>query len=131
MLLTREEAQRCENDALGTCTSASPIYLTGSHDLCETELFRKNKRGIRDHCQVEILTDVMLPAAVSIADGIWAVATQDEMELSKVCENKMTTAMRVIPPPLDHFGFTPWLWCTWANPISTCLLSSRREIRRE
>ena len=25
MLLTKEEAQRCENDALGTCASASPI----------------------------------------------------------------------------------------------------------
>ena len=70
MLLTREEAQRCENDALGTCASASPIYVTGSHDLCVVELFRKNKKRIKDHCQVEILTEVMLPAAVSIADGV-------------------------------------------------------------
>ena len=38
----------------------------------------------------------MLPVAVSIADGIWAVATKDEIKLSKVCENKVTTTMRVI-----------------------------------
>ena len=42
MFLTKEEAQRCENYALGTCASASSIYVTGSHDLCVIESLRKN-----------------------------------------------------------------------------------------
>ena len=77
MLLPRE-AQRCENDALSICACTSPIYVTGSHDLWVTELFRKKKRRIRDHCLVEILADVMLPAAVSITDGFgqWLLRTK-------------------------------------------------------
>ena len=38
-------------------------------------------------------------------------------ELSKVCENKVTTMIRVIHP-LDHFGSTSWLWCTWVDFIA-------------
>lgn len=97
MLLTQGEAEKCKNDTLGTCGSVSPIYVAGSHDLCILELFKKNKKGIRDHCQVEVLARVMLPKAISDTDGIWAVATQEEIELFKVCAGETTTSIRLTP----------------------------------
>lgn len=39
MLLTTEEARKCEADALRTCTSVSPIYVA-------------DKKGIKENCQV-------------------------------------------------------------------------------
>lgn len=98
MLITSEEANRCKVDALGTCVSASPIYVAGSHDLCVLELFKKNKRGIKKHCKIEVLPSVILPTAISILDGIWAVATQEGLKLSNVCEEEVSRTIKVKPP---------------------------------
>lgn len=59
MLMAAGEAEKCKADALGTCTSLSPIYVTGNHRCFE--LFEKNY-------QVEILTNTVLPQAVSISE---------------------------------------------------------------
>ena len=99
MLLTEEEgAGKCGTDVLGTCTSLSPIYVSGSHELCVLELFKGDKNGIKKNCQVEILANMVLPKAVNIADGIWAVAIQCEIALSRVCEGKPTQTIRILPP---------------------------------
>ena len=98
MLLPEEEARKCKADALGTCTSVSPIYVTGSHKLCILELFKGDKGGIKRTCQVEILANIMLPRAISVSDGVWAVATQREIELSRVCEGKATKTIKIAPP---------------------------------
>lgn len=98
MLLTAGEARECQVDALGTCTSSSPIYVTGNHKLCVLELFRGDNKRIRESCQVEILTDAVLPQAISISDGVWAVATQRPIDLSKVCGDEPTRTLKVSPP---------------------------------
>ena len=64
--------------------------------LCVLELFKGDKGGI--NCQVEVLADVVLPQAISISDGVWAVATLTEIELSMVCDGKTTKTIKVIPP---------------------------------
>ena len=98
MMLPEEEASKCKADALRTCTSASPIYVTGNYNLCVLKLFKGDKGGIRRNCQVEILADVVLPQAISISDGVWAVATQREIDLSMVCDGKTTQTIKVIHP---------------------------------
>ena len=98
MMLPEGEANKCKTDALRTCTSTSPIYVTGNYNLCVLELFKGDKGGIRRYCRVEILADVILPQAISICDGVWAVATQREIDLSMVCEGKTTQTIKVIPP---------------------------------
>ena len=76
----REEANRCKVDVLGTCVTSSPIYIAGSHWLCVIELFKGDKKGIKEGCQKEVLTDTILHQSVGITDGIWA------LELSEMCE---------------------------------------------
>ena len=51
MLLSREEAKRCQNDHLGTCRTASLVYITGSNKLCMTGSFRGDKGWIEENCQ--------------------------------------------------------------------------------
>ena len=57
MLLTSEEAKKCEANALGTCGVASPIYAAKNHRLCAFELLRGYKKRIEDSCQIKVLTD--------------------------------------------------------------------------
>ena len=98
MLLSEVEAIKCKNDALGTCSSVSPIYVMGNHELCVLELYKGDRGGIDKNCQTEVLTNIVLPQAISVTDGIWALATQTEFALSEVCEGKPTKTVKVIPP---------------------------------
>ena len=41
---------------------------------------------------------LVLPWAVGITDGIWALATLVALELSEVCEEKPTRSIKIIPP---------------------------------
>lgn len=98
MLLSAEEARRCRDDTLGTCTSLSPIYKTGNRKLCILELFEGRGEGIKRICQVEVLTNSALPQAISVSDGVWAVATQKHISLSRVCGGESTRTLRIRPP---------------------------------
>lgn len=98
MLLTSSEAEKCTHDLLGTCVSNSPIYTFSNHHLCVIELFKDNKKGIGQHCQIEVLLDVMLPNAIRITDGAWAIAAKDELELSQVCTGKPPKTIKISPP---------------------------------
>ena len=88
MLLIPTEAEKCKYDLLRACISNSPIHTFSNHRLCVMELYRDNRRGIEQHCPVEILLNVILPKAVRITDGVWAIASRDESELSQVCAGK-------------------------------------------
>ena len=83
-MLMYVEALKCRNDALGTYTSVSPIYMTGSHKVCMLELFNRDKGGIKRNCQAEVLANIALPKAISLSNRVWALATQKEIKLSKV-----------------------------------------------
>ena len=62
------------------------------------ELYRDNRRGTEQHCQVEILLDVILPKAVRITDGVREIASRDELELSQVCAGKSPKTIKISPP---------------------------------
>ena len=96
-LLTNEEDKRCKTNALGSFGAASPIYVVGNHRLCVFELFRGDKKKIEDSCQIVVLTDSVLPQAICISDGIWTVATNMGLDLSKVCEGSPTMTIKLIP----------------------------------
>ena len=98
MLLTPSEAEKCKHNLLGTCVSNSPIYTFSNHHLCVMELFRDNRKGIGRHCQIEILLDVILPKAIRITDGVWAIASRDESEVSQVCTGKSPKEIKISPP---------------------------------
>ena len=98
MLLTPTEAEKCKYDPLRACISNSPIYTFSNHRLCVMELYRDNRRGIEQHCQVEILLDVLQPKAVRITDGVWAIASRDESEPFQVCAGKSPKTIKITPP---------------------------------
>lgn len=54
MMLTAEEAKECCVDALGMCSSLSPIYMMGNHRLWVLEQFKGDKERIKESSQVEI-----------------------------------------------------------------------------
>ena len=131
MMLPEEEASKCKADALRICTSASPIYVTGNYNLCALELFKGDKGGIRRNCQVEFLADVVSPQAISISDGVWAVTTQREIDLSMVCDGKTTRTIKVIPPPVNNGRITIRLFRIWNVDVSSPLLSGWGKIWKE
>ena len=47
---------------------------------------------------MEILLDVILPKAVRITDGVWAITSRDESELSQVCAGKSPKTIKINPP---------------------------------
>ena len=98
MLLTKSEAEKCKTDALGACASKSPIYATRAHQLCLVELFRNNTEGIQRVCQVEINKRTVMPQAIGVSDGVWAVALERGLILSQVCGGKSTVTIRAEPP---------------------------------
>ena len=98
MLLTKREAEKCKTDALGSCTSKSPMYATGGHRLCLVELFRNNKEGIQQTCHVEVSRRAMMPQAIGLSDGVWAVVLERELALSQVCRGRSTVTIRAAPP---------------------------------
>ena len=80
MLLTKREADKCKTDALGSCTSKSPMYTTRGHRLCLVELFRHNNESIQQTCHVEVSRRAMIPQAIGLSDGVWA-----ELALTQKC----------------------------------------------
>ena len=92
MLLTLTEAEKCKYDLLRTCISNGPIYTFSNHRLCVMELYKDNRRGIEQHCQVEILLDVR--------NNGWCMgdSLKDELELSQVCAGKSPKTIKITPP---------------------------------
>ena len=96
-------------------------------ELCVMELFRDNRKGIGRHCQIEILLDVILPKAIKITDGVWAIASRDESELSQVCTGKSPKEIKISPPlttlqvPLGCgvYGGAPFLPTKWRKRTRT------------
>ena len=92
------EIEKCKTDALGSCTSKSPMYTTGGHRLCLVELFRNNKEGIQQTCHVEVSRRAMMPQAIGLSDGVWAVVLERELALSQVCRGRSTVTIKAAPP---------------------------------
>lgn len=55
MMLTVEEAKKCKDNTLRTCSALSPIYVIGNHKMCVFKLFENKKEGIKKNCQVEVI----------------------------------------------------------------------------
>jgi len=72
--------------------------VSANHRLCVLGLFRGNKDVVDSQCQIEVYTDAILPRAVSIADGVWVVSTQETLSLSRVCEGVSTESINILPP---------------------------------
>lgn len=115
MMLTTEAARRCQVDAVRACTSLRPIYVTGNRHLSVIELFKGNREGIKKSCQIEIITNTVLPQGISISDGVgsrpesdWSVQGVRGREHTKTL--RVETALSLIDLPLA--------WCTFGKSIS-------------
>ena len=74
-------------------------YQTAQYiHLCVMEIYRDDRRGIQQHCLVEILLDVILPKVVRITDGVWAITSRDASELSQVGAGKSPKTIKITPP---------------------------------
>ena len=98
MLLTKREADKCKTDALGSRMYKSPIYTTRGHQLCLVELFRNNKEGIQQTRHVEVSRRAMIPQAIGLSNGVWAVVLEKELALSQMCGGWLTVTIRAAPP---------------------------------
>ena len=94
MLLTKKEAEKCKTVALRTCTSQSMTYITRGHRLRLVELFRGDKEGKKRTCRVEVSMRYVIPRAISLSSGVWAVIPEKELDLSQICRGKSTVTIR-------------------------------------
>ena len=77
-------------DKFGTCPFRSPIYCTGGHQTCVLGLFNGDKEEIERTCHIEVSKSKLMPLAISLSDGVWAVALERKLDLSQLCQRRPT-----------------------------------------
>ena len=78
------------------CVYNRSKYTFSKHHLSLMDLYRDNKREVEKLRQVEIQIDVILLKADRITDGVWDIASMDELELSQVCSGKPPKTIKII-----------------------------------
>lgn len=66
MLLMPQEAMTCKMNVLKGCPSRSPTYKTKGYRMCVMGLFRGHERMVQEICQVDVMTEEMLPQPVCV-----------------------------------------------------------------
>ena len=97
-MLPPSEALACSMNVLKVCAVKSPIYAANGHRLCIVQLFKRDEKGIDKCCEAEIATDIVTPSGYTLFDGIWAVATAVERELTKICKGQQQDGVFIQPP---------------------------------
>ena len=109
IILNDKETESCLNNFNNFCKVNSAIFPINIANQCVISLFLNNKKGIKSYCRTLVFPNDVLPRAVYIRKGIWAVSTAEAMKLRLTCDkgelgnNKDLT----IKPPLDTIYLEP------------------------
>lgn len=97
-LLTNDEFAQCRSQYLRICSPASAIYPTNLNHFCVTALFLKKETLIKKYCKIMIIPYSVLPQAVYLNAGVWAIATQNPLKLTLVCRGENAADVTAQPP---------------------------------
>ena len=116
ILLNENESNECKNPILGFCSVNGPIFPLNINKFCVTSLFKNNSVEIKNHCDTMMKLNTILPTAVYISNGAWAVSTHKEITFNILCEGRMSGRV-VIKPPLDVIALR--MGCMGASDVLT------------
>ena len=95
MLKDPEEALACIMNILKVCSMKIPIHTTSAFRMYMMELFKGHVDMTQVVCQIDVMTENVLPQAVRILDGIWAIASKRDIELTNKCGKQHKSVLRV------------------------------------
>lgn len=65
---------------------------------CLLGLFNGNKEEIKRTCNIEVAKSKLMPQAIGLSDGVWAVALETKLDLSQVCKGRPTLTITATSP---------------------------------
>ena len=74
----------------------SPIYTTSGYKMYVVELLKRNIIPVV--YQIAVMVEEVLPRAMRISDGILAIISNRNIELTKVCEKRYKGVINVSLP---------------------------------
>ena len=101
VLLTRNELYACSQSEGHYCNAKQARMSIAKSKTCLISLFMKNTDKIGRYCFPEIYTNVQLPRAVNLEDGIYAISTKETFSLRLSCQNENENTELKIKPPLS------------------------------
>ena len=83
MSLSPSEALLCTHGHSSLCAPNTPIYPVINTKSCAISLFMH--RSIDQNCKKIFSTDITLPSAIYITDGIWVITSVTPITMTMVC----------------------------------------------
>ena len=100
IFITREELYSCSHSEGHYCNAQHARLPISKSRTCVISLFMKNSDKIKRYCVPEIYTNVHLPRAVNLKDGIYAVSTKNPFSLHLTCQAPPSSSEIQVKPPL-------------------------------
>ena len=102
VIMSEEEAKLCSNPLVSFCKFKSPIYPVNKNTFCLVALFIGSQSRIKQLCQAKVYTNVNLPNAEYISDGLWLVTTAKRLTFTRTCqEPSYEPKTFFVEPPLS------------------------------
>ena len=102
VIMSEEEAKLCSNPLVSFCKFKSPIYPVNKNTFCLVALFVGSQSRIKQLCQAKVYTNVNLPNAEYISDGLWLVTTAKRLTFTRTCqEPSYEPKTFFVEPPLS------------------------------
>lgn len=98
-LLTGLELENCKQPLKGFCKLTNGLMPVNLSKTCITALFLKIEMDIRKFCERVINTNVRLPMAKHIDNGLWIITTNKQVSFSMTCHNAANTGPSIIIEP--------------------------------
>ena len=112
MLLNEPEFSLCSSNTDLFCKLNNVRFMIGAKMHCESSLFMADSISIKQNCEIQVSYDVLLPTAVYINKGRWAISTKETFPMSVSCDSQ-TGQVMTVKSPLTLFQLN-----------ETCLASS-------
>ena len=125
-LLTEAEIDKCSDLSVKCCNVESPLFPVNLAKICIVNLFLKNQEASQKYCQSIVTLNTRLPFGLPLFNSVWAIALQDELRLSFVC-NESVSKTETVTGPLSILEVPPS--CVASNDYM--VLSSLYTIKRE
>ena len=112
MLLSESDFSLCSSSTDLFCKLNNVRFMIGAKMHCESSLFMADSLSIKQNCNIQVSSDVVLPTAVYINKGRWAICTKETFPMSISCDSS-TGQVMTVKSPLTLFQLN-----------ETCLASS-------
>ena len=125
-LLTEAENDKCSDLSVKWWYVESPLFPVNLAKICIVNFFLRNQEASKKYCRSIVTLNTRLPLGLPLFSIMWAIALQDELRFSFVC-NESVSKTETITGPLSILEVPPS--CVASNDYM--VLSSLYTIKRE